>query len=87
MQGGHIGRADYANETPLTFLAEAKFLIRVVEVDASDRRRAQASQASGLRHPIASHLDEALKARVQPLPRSYRSIRSLKARRQKGGKS
>ena len=59
MQGGHIGRADYANETPFTFMVEAEFLIRVVEVDASDRRRAQASQASGLGHPIGSHHDEA----------------------------
>ena len=59
MQGGYIGGADHADETPLTFLVEAEFLIGVTETDAPDRRRAQAPQASGPGHTTASHLDEA----------------------------
>ena len=59
MQGGHIGGADHADETPLTFMAEAEFLIGAAEADAPDRRRAQAPQASGPGHLTASHLDEA----------------------------
>ena len=59
MQGGHIGGADHADETPLTFMAEAEFLIGAAEADAPDRRRAQAPQASGPGHLTASHLNEA----------------------------
>ena len=59
MQGGHIGGADHVDEAPLTFMAEAEFLLGVAEVDAPDRRRAQAPQASGPGYPTASYLDEA----------------------------
>ena len=87
MQGGHIGGADHADETPLTFMAKAEFLIGAVEANAPDRRRAQAPQASGLGHPTAPHLDETRQARVWTIPGSHRPVRSLKAQGSKGGKS
>ena len=87
MQRGHIRRADHANETSIAFMAEVEFLIGVAEVDAPDRRRAQAPQASGLGHPTAPHLDETRQARVWTIPGSHRPVRSFKAQGSKGGKS
>ena len=40
-------------------MAKAEFLIGAVEADAPDRRRAQASEATGPGYLTASHLDEA----------------------------
>ena len=59
MQGVYIKGADLSDETPLTFIIEAEFLIAIAEVDAPDRRRAQAPQDSGPRYTTDRNLDEA----------------------------